>query len=141
MVITAGVMGSRRPRFADWSVPAPPRPHPGDGRLTLRELIGYVVRNEVGAFRDRQEARRLDRVLSTSQIAEDEAKGKIAPEGRGIRQEVAEEAAVEAALVAFEDGMYLVVIDGVEHRDLDAQVFLTDDSRVTFIRLVFLSGA
>jgi len=107
----------------------------------LRELIGYVVRNEVGAFRDRQEARRLDRVLSTSQIAEDEAKGKIAPEGRGIRQEVAEEAAVEAALVAFGDGMYLVVIDGVEHRDLDAQVFLTDDSRVTFIRLVFLSGA
>jgi len=141
MVITARLLGSRRPLFADWSVPAPPRPDPGDGGLRLRELIGYVVRNEVGAFRTRQEARRLDRVLSASQIAEGEATGRIAAEGRGIVQEVAEEAAIAAALVAFQDGMYLVVIDGVEHRDLDAQVFLTDGSRMTFIRLVFLAGA
>ncbi len=80
-------------------------------------------------------------MLSASQIAEGEATGRIAAEGRGIVQEVAEEAAIAAALVAFQDGMYLVVIDGVEHRDLDAQVFLTDGSRMTFIRLVFLAGA
>ena len=44
------------------------------------------------------------------------------------------------ALQAFEDGLYLVVIDDVEYRDLEKQVFLKDDSRITFIRLTMLTG-
>jgi hypothetical protein len=141
MIVSARSAGAKRPLFADWAVPPPARPEQGDGGLTLRELIGHVVRAEVEAFRSRQEARRLDRVLTARQIEEGVARGRVAPEGRGIVQKVDEEDAVGAALQAFEDGLYLVVIDGREHRELDAQVFLTPDSRVTFIRLMFLAGA
>jgi hypothetical protein len=33
------------------------------------------------------------------------------------------------------------VLDGDERRDLDAQVYLRPDSKVTFVRLAFLAGA
>ena len=45
------------------------------------------------------------------------------------------------ALEAFIDGLYLVVIDGLEYRDLDAIVHLEPESRITFLRLTFLAGA
>ena len=45
------------------------------------------------------------------------------------------EQAIGAALEAFEDGMYLVVLDGEEQRNLDAQVYLRDESRIAFVRL------
>jgi len=140
MLIQGRTVGSKRPLFADWGVPAPPRPDSDDGGITLRELIAHVVRFEVAAFRDRQESRRLDRVLSPEQIDDGEARGKITPEARSINQRVDPEQAIAAAHHAFEDGLYLIIIDGNEHRDLDAQIFLTDDSRLTFIRLVFLAG-
>lgn len=44
------------------------------------------------------------------------------------------------ALEAFEDGLYLVVVDEREQRSLDAQVFLQPDSTVAFVRLVMLAG-
>jgi hypothetical protein len=43
-------------------------------------------------------------------------------------------------LQAFEDGLYLVVLDGQEQRSLDAQLFLQPDSRVAFVRLTMLAG-
>ena len=46
-----------------------------------------------------------------------------------------------AALQGFEDGLYLVVLDGVEQRELDRQVYLTAESRLVFLRLTFLAGA
>jgi len=61
--------------------------------------------------------------------------------GTDLGQNVDEEQAVGAALQAFEDGLYLVVLDGAEQRDLDKQVFLHADSRITFVRLAMLSGA
>ena len=51
------------------------------------------------------------------------------------------EQAVATALQGFEDGLYLVMIDGVEQRDLNASVFVTDASQLVFIRLTFLAGA
>ena len=76
MIVAARILGSKRTLFADWSVPLPPRDsRGGDGGLTLRELIEYVVEAEVGAFLERQEDRRLDRVLSVARIAEGEGKG------------------------------------------------------------------
>jgi hypothetical protein len=139
--VTGRSIGSRRPLFADWAVPPPPRPESGDGGLKLRDLIEHVVRFEIAAFEERQEARRLDRVLSPEVIERGEAAGRIAPEGRGGTGRVNIDAAVAAAWEAFEDGLYLVVIDEREYRSLDEAVFLTDDSRMTFLRLVFLAGA
>ena len=44
------------------------------------------------------------------------------------------------ALEAFEDGIYLVIVDGEEQRELDRQIFLQPDSKVAFVRLVMLAG-
>jgi hypothetical protein len=51
------------------------------------------------------------------------------------------ESAVATALEAFVDGLYLVILDDVEYRDLDAIVHVEPDSRITFLRLAFLAGA
>ena len=143
ITIAGRTAGSRRPAFPDFSVPLPPG-NGGGGGLTLRDLIARVVRAEVDAFADRKDARRLDRVLSPTAIAAGLARGRVDPAAKPAAvtdRSVDADAAVATAWQAFEDGIYLVLIDEVEHRDLDAQVYLKPDSRLTFIRLVFLAGA
>ena len=140
LVISGRSLGRKpKPLFDDFSIPFPPGV--GDGGLTLRELITRIVIAEVEAFRNRQETRRLTRVMSASQIDEAAAKGKIDAGPSDLNQKVDEGDAVATALQAFEDGLYLVIIDGNEQRDLDAQVFIQPDSKITFVRLVFLAGA
>ncbi len=144
LTIEGRSVGSRKPLFDDFSVSIPF--DPGDGGLTLRELIARIVRAETAAFRKRREARRLDRVMTRSQINERTLRGKISPEGLAERErlnpsKVDDDDAVAVACQAFEDGLYLVVLDGEEQRHLDQPVYLRPDSRVTFVRLVFLSGA
>jgi hypothetical protein len=140
LTIHGKAIGRKKPLFADWSIPLPPDLADGRG-LTLRDLIARIVRAEVAAFRDRQEERRLVRALTARQIEEGVAMGKV---DMGGREEppppVDEAAAVAAALQAFEDGLYLVVLDGQEQRRLDQEVFLQPDSAVTFVRLVMLAG-
>jgi hypothetical protein len=53
---------------------------------------------------------------------------------------MSEEASIATALQAFEDELYLVLIDGEEQRELDRQIYLQPDSRVTFLRLAMLAG-
>jgi hypothetical protein len=140
ITIEGKALGNRRRLFADWSIPMPPDLGGEGGDLTLRDLIARIVRIEVAAFRNRREERRLVRALSTDQIAEGAAKGKVDMGGRELDQEVDEEQAVGTALQAFEDGIYLVAIDGHDVRSLDLTVHITLDSRVTFIRLALLAG-
>jgi hypothetical protein len=99
------------------------------------------VRHEVGAFRGRENARRFVRVLSDREIDDGAARGKIDSGGRSPTGEVDDDAAVGAALQGFEDGLYLVIVDGVEQRDLDRQVFVNSETRIVFLRLTFLAGA
>ncbi|MEX0717714.1 MAG: hypothetical protein WD066_14060 [Planctomycetaceae bacterium] len=139
LTVSGKAIGRKRPLFSDFSVPFPC--DPGDGGVTLRDLIERVVRAEIEAFRTRQQERQLIRVLTKAQIADAAEAGKIEMGGSEVEpQEVDEDAAVAAALAAFEDGLYLVAIDGREHRELDEQVFVREDSRVTFIRLTLLAG-
>ena len=144
LTIKGKAIGRRRPIFEDFSIP-PPDDRGDGGPFRLRDLIGHVTRVEVAAFEERREARRLDRVLTPEQIDEGAARGKISAEGRdpklGPPPRIDVESAVAVALEAFVDGLYLVAIDGLEYRDLDAIVRLDPDSRVTFIRLTFLAGA
>jgi hypothetical protein len=138
ITISGKALGRKKPLFADWSIPFPP--DPGEGGLTLRDLIDRVVRAEVEAFRQRQEERKLFRALTERQIEQGAAKGKVDMGGRDLNQKVNADKAVATALEAFEDGLYLVVVDGHEQRALDAQVFLQPDSRVAFVRLTLLAG-
>jgi hypothetical protein len=139
ITITGKALGKKRPLFADWSIPFPPDLGDG-GALTLRDLIGRVVRAEVEAFKTRQQEQQLVRALTSSAIEKGAVKGKIDMGGRDVRQNVDVEEAIGTALQAFEDGLYLVVLDGEEQRELDKQVFLRPDSQVAFVRLVMLAG-
>ena len=140
LLVSTRILGKRKPLLDDFSVPPPVVERDGDD-LRLRDVIGHVVRHEVAEFKKRQQARRFDRVLSDAQIAESAASGKVDPAAKDFDQKVDMDEAVASALLAFEDGLYLVVIDEIERRSLDEPVRLTEDSRLVFIRLTFLAGA
>jgi hypothetical protein len=140
LTISGKALGRKKPLFADWSVLLAPELS-GDGRLSLRRLIEFVVRAEVAAFRQRQGEQRLLKALTARQIAEGVERGKVEMGGReSDPQPVDEEAAVGTALQAFEDGLFLVVVDGREHRSLADSIAVGPESRVTFVRLSLLAG-
>jgi hypothetical protein len=139
LTISGKALGRKKPLFADFSIPFPPDLGDG-GAVTLRDLIARVVRAEVDAFQQRQEERRVFRAMTARDIAEGAVRGKIDMGGRDAKQKVDADGAIGTALEAFEDGLYLVVVDGQEQRSLDSQVFLKDDSRVAFVRLTMLAG-
>ncbi|MGD1915690.1 MAG: hypothetical protein ACFCBV_05840 [Phycisphaerales bacterium] len=137
--VTTRTLGSRR-EATGFEVPPPPDAH-DDGSMVLRDLIEHVVRQQVRLFNARQADRRFDRVLTEPQIREGREKGKVDPAAKEDPTEANAEEAVGAALQAFEDGMYLVIIDEVEKRSLDEPVYLSSNSRLVFVRLTFLAGA
>ncbi len=142
MYIETRTIGRKARPLDGWAIPNPPVDHEGDGSdLTLRALIARVVRAEVAAFGQRERARRLVRVLSDTEISAGAERGKIDSGGRPTTGQVDVEHAVGAALQGFEDGLYLVILDGVELRDLDREVYVTPDSKLVFLRLAFLAGA
>ncbi len=140
MVIVGKSLGQKKKLFEDWSIPIPPEFRDDNG-VTLRQLIESVVRAEVTAFKERQLDRQFVHVLTSKQIEAGAVKGKIQSGGSDVPlQEVDAESAVGTALQAFEDGLYLVVIDGIEQTELDQQVFVQDESQIVFIRLTLLAG-
>jgi hypothetical protein len=143
LLIETRVLGSKSEPIDRWSIPVPPADDgEGGGGLTLRELISRIVRQEVEGFERRRRARRLTRFLSEREIESGAARGKVDPGGHTPSSGAVDvEGAIATALVGFEDGLYLVLLDGVEQRELDAEVFLNAESRVVFLRLTFLAGA
>lgn len=142
MFVETRIIGKKARPLDGWSVPSPPSENgDGDGGLTLRQLISRVVRVEVEAFEERQRANRLLRVLSEREIAAGAAAGKIDSGGQPPAEPVNEDAAIGAALQGFEDGLYLVILDGAEQKRLDQPVYVKPDSRLVFLRLSFLAGA
>jgi hypothetical protein len=136
--VQAKVVGQKKALFNDWRVPIPPQSD--GGRLTLRDLISFIVDSELVAFRERQEVRRLTQVLSREDIEAGAVKGKIDSGEQTIKQDVDNDQAVGAALQAFEDGLYYVFIDEVQQEGLDQTIFVSDDSHILFVRLVALVG-
>jgi hypothetical protein len=145
ITVEARVVGRRKPEFTNRRVIlAQPPSQPGGGdMLRLRELLAQVVRDEVTAFEQRREERRLIRVLSPEHIKDAATTGKIvtvAFDEAQATNAVDEEAAIVVALQAFEDGLYFVFLDDTQEQDLDAPVLVRDGSKLTFIRLVALAG-
>ncbi len=138
ITVEGKLLGQKRPLFTDWAVALPA--DTGRGRLRLRDLISHVVLEEVQAFQQRQEERRLARILSKSEIEQALVQGKVDMGERDSRQKVDPQVAVETALQAFEDGLYYVFIDGEQVQSLDDEVTVRADTRVTFVRLVALAG-
>ena len=140
VTIEAKVLGRKKPLFDDWAIPLAALA-PGQGAsLSLRDLIARIVVEEVVAFRQQQQERRLARVLTSGEIAQGLAAGKVDTGGHEARQTVDPQAAVATALQAFEDRLYLVFVDGQQQMSLDAAIALAPGSRVSFVRLVALAG-
>jgi hypothetical protein len=80
-------------------------------------------------------------VLSDREIVVAATAGKVIPGGQATSGSVDEDVAIAAAIQGFEDGLYLVILDGVEQKKLDQRVYVKSDSRLVFLRLSFLAGA
>jgi hypothetical protein len=141
MLVETRTLGTRRRALDSWTVPPPVDARADGESLTVRDLITRTVLAELSAFESRERARRLVRVLSDLDIADGATRGRIDPGGRPMSDAVDPDAAVSAALQGFVDGMYLVVLDGTELRELEAIVYPTSESRLVFLRLTFLAGA
>ena len=140
ILVEGKAIGQKRPLFTDWHIELPPIDENMGGSLKLRDLIRSIVDKEVDAFRNRQEERRLARVMSRREIAQGVGRGKVDPGERDLEQAVDNEEAVAIALKAFEDGLYFVFIDEVQWTNLDSEVFLKTNSKVVFLRLTALVG-
>lgn len=140
ILVEGKAIGQKRPLFTDWHIELPPIDENMGGSLKLRDLIRSIVDKEVDAFRNRQEERRLARVMSRREIAQGVERGKVDPGERDLEQAVDNEEAVAIALKAFEDGLYFVFIDEVQQTNLDSEVFLKTNSKVVFLRLTALVG-
>jgi hypothetical protein len=139
LMVSGKTLGRKTPLFAEYSVEPPAGVSTGK-EITLRDLIEHVVRSEVAAFKDRQAERRILRALTAREIEAGLASGKVHTGGSELDQAVDPERAVAAAVEAFADGLYLVVVDDAEVKELDRVVPLTASSRLTFIRLTMLAG-
>lgn len=137
LIVEGKQAGKRQPVFDQWHIDI--QENSGD-RLKLRDLITRVVIEEVIAFQKRQQERRLAFILSPADIEQGREKGKIDSGERDLKQEVDAEIAVGTALQAFEDGLYFVFVDDVQQTQLDQEIYLKSESKITFIRLVALAG-
>ncbi len=135
LAVSAQAIGRRKPICDPFSVPPLTT-----GTAALRDLIAHVVRAEVAAFRTRQADRRLLAALTATQIDAGLAAGKVSAGGSDLDQRVDPDAAAATAVEAFADGLYLVLVDGVEVKSLDAPVTLTASSALLFVRLTLLAG-
>jgi hypothetical protein len=139
LTISAQALGRRKPLCDPFSVP-PPTALATGRPVTLRDLIAHVVRGEVAAFHTRQVERRLLKALTAAQIDDGVAAGKVSAGGSDLNQSVDPDQAVSTAVEAFTDGLFLVVVDDAEVKELDAPLPLNADSRLTFVRLTLLAG-
>ncbi|MGJ8656152.1 MAG: hypothetical protein ACSHX6_06860 [Akkermansiaceae bacterium] len=141
MLICTKTLGKRKPPIDDWHYTPPPEiTDPGNGGTTLRELLTAIVQEEVRQFNTRQKKQQLTSILSQKNIQQHAKQGKISMGGNEKTTLASSEEAIFVTLEAFQDGLYLVFIDDVEQLDLDAQVYISTSSKMTFVKLTFLTG-
>jgi hypothetical protein len=138
MIIESKVLGRRARPFEPWKLDAGLIAEAET--LSLGDLLTRIVLWEVEAFESRRRERTLERVLSAAEIATGAERGRIDPGGRDPGEAPDPERAVDAALTAFADGLYLVFVDDRKVESLDERVTVHQGSRTLFVRLVPLAG-
>ncbi len=138
LTVTTRPPGTGRALVPDFQMPLPPELAGGDGAVRLRDLIAAVVRWELIEQAASAEGGRFHRALAAHEIADGAAQGRIVPATRRPGKPVDAEQAIGTAWQAFEDGLYLVFVDGQVQRGLDDAVTVGVDSTVAFVRLMML---
>jgi hypothetical protein len=140
IIVEGKVVGQKHPLFTDWRIGLPPMWENHGDHLRLKDLITLVVIEEVNAFRQRQNERKLAHIMSKNEIEAAAVKGKVDSGERDLNQQVDLDESITTALEAFSDGLYFVFIDDVQQTSLDSEVLLKSESKVVFLRLVALAG-
>lgn len=107
---------------------------------TLKELIEECVKSEVKHYNEKREEVKLMSFLSPKDIQEQSETGKIGFGDLENRELAQVDEAIANALLAFEDGLYVVFVDDEEIKSFEQSIALKPDSVIAFIRLTFLTG-
>jgi hypothetical protein len=106
---------------------------------TLRSFIEACVYAQVYEFNEGRNKAALD-FLSPNDIASQATRGKVGFGDITNQHQANVEDAIETAILCFTDGLFVVFIDDEEVTTLDSAIELKVDSKITFIRMTFLSG-
>jgi hypothetical protein len=107
---------------------------------SLRELIEVIVTKNVKDFNDKVKKERLVDYLTYDDIENKLIVGKVSFGDMNNKAEQSINKALEAAYLAYEDGIYRVFVGDKEAGFLDDALELKDGDVLTFIRLTMLSG-
>lgn len=134
--MTATVTGHRRRGVREHELTLELAP----GEVPARRLIEAAVAAEVAAFSARAEENTFVRVLSADGLRADLARGAVRLGDAGSpATEVDPAAATEAALLAFEDGIFKIFV-GEREVEAETPAWLEDGASLLFLRLVPLAG-
>ena len=107
---------------------------------TLRELIACMVNQGVERYNERLRSGEQNKALSEAEIQDMSQVGKIAfgiPFGE---RKANPQKAVDAALLAFTDGLYRFFVNEQEITELDAPLRLAEGDTIAIIRLTMITG-
>lgn len=110
------------------------------GPVTARQLIEAAVAAEVTAYEDRAAQASLVRVLTEKSLLADLDRGAVRMGDIPPEAPVDRAAAVDAALLAFDDGIFKIFVGDDELAAESGPAELTDGASVLFLRLVPLAG-
>lgn len=111
-----------------------------DNLQTVKELLTDIVTRQVNEFNAKVGSGQLIDYLTNQQIKENADVGKIGFGELANDKKQDCQKAVDNALQSFEDGIYCVFIGEEQMESLSDRIALTEESRITFVRLTMLAG-
>ena len=149
-LIAAGVACAELPPDLPPATPLPLAPgpviggtikgNPAAGVVPVRELIEAVTTACVTLYNQRMDDKELLRCLTSDEINDQAASGRV---GFGVNygdRKADPESAVNHAIQSFEDGIYRIFLDDRALEQLEEKILLTEGSSLTFVRLTMLAG-
>lgn len=107
---------------------------------TLRELITEIVAHHVREYNERAEESQLIAFLTEEEISTKVTQGKVGFGSKYDDRQASEEASIQTALLAFEDGLYRVFLREEEVSELSSKIDIQDEDDITFIKFTMLAG-
>lgn len=127
-------MGKKKSAVETVSFSLPQKPD------TVKMLLETVCRQCVRSYNQSLEAPELLKVMTREELEDRASSGKVGFGRIYSGQKAGEAQAVEEVFQSFEDGIFRVFLDDKPLERLEETIEITDDSRVTFVRLAMLAG-
>ena len=115
--------------------------------LTVRELITQTVEEQVRDLLihrklDNEKARQIlqRQYLTEEEIQKQATSGVVKQPSKKPHAYIDSAVQVNKAILAFDNGTFMIVVDGRQLEDLDEMIALSPSSKVTFVRMTALVG-